>query len=131
MATQKYTDEQMLDAFRQAAAGLDDPMTAKAYDSRRPAGAPSQLTINKRFGGWNKSLEAAGRPTNKASGHKAHRTDADLLSWVAAYRSDPETSGSYEGYVTWSKGLPDAPSAHTIRNRFKTWKAAVAAEKDR
>lgn len=127
MAQQKYTDQQMLAALRSAAEGLDVPLSAKAYDAKRPAGAPSGLTINKRFGGWNASLQAAGLPTNQASGHKAHRTDADLAGWVARYLADPETTGSYGGYATWSKAHEDAPSAHTIRNRFRTWSAAVKA----
>lgn len=125
MAQQKYTDQQMLDALRTAADGLDTPLSAKSYDALRPTGAPSGLTINKRFGGWNASLQAAGLPTNQASGHKAHRSDADLAAWVARYLADPETTGSYGGYEAWSKHSPDAPSAHTIRNRFRTWSAAL------
>lgn len=130
MAQQKYSDQQMIDALRTAADGLDAPLSAKAYDTLRPAGAPSGLTINKRFGGWNASLEAAGLPTNQASGRKADRTDADLADWVGRYLADPETTGSYGGYADWSKKQKGAPSAHTIRNRFRTWSAAVEAAND-
>lgn len=63
MATERWTDEQLLDAVRRCAADEGEPLGIASYISWRrtqPGITPSEGTIGGRFGGWPAALAAAG-----------------------------------------------------------------------
>lgn len=133
-AVQKYSDEQMLKALRTAAEvdGAERPLTQVRYDALRTTfDGPSGLTIIKRYGGWRAALRAAGLPANRASGHKPHWTEEELLDWVARFVDEPTAGTSYSAYVAWAQTTRDAPSGPTIRNKFGKWSTALAAVEER
>lgn len=132
MANQKYSDDVMLQALRQAAAIVGEPMSTGAYESaQRDQALPMWLTIVHRFGGWNAACEAAGLKVNSQHKGKAATWDApSCTAAVALFLADPEVdSESFAAYVAWAKKRDGVPSGPTVKNVFGTWNDAKAAGK--
>ena len=130
MVNQKYSDDMMLQALRQAAAIVGQPMSTGAYESvQKDEGLPMWLTIVNRFGGWNAACEAAGLQVN--SQHKGKTATWDRESSAAAvtrFLADPEAaSESFAAYTAWAKKRGGVPSGPTVKNVFGTWNDAKAA----
>lgn len=127
---QKYSDDQMLRALRDAAAIAGEPMSTGAYESvQREQDLPMWLTIVHRFGTWNAACTAAGLAVNaNHTGRVATWDAASVAAAVGRFLADPEAGGaSFAAYTAWAKLHDDAPSGQTVRNTFGTWNAAKAA----
>jgi hypothetical protein len=132
VANQKYSDEMMLHALRQAAAIVGEPMSTGAYESvQKDQALPMWLTIVNRFGGWNAACEAAGLKVNSQHKGKAATWDTDSCTVaVARFLADPEVVGeSFAAYTGWAKKRGGVPSGPTVKNVFGTWNDAKAAAK--
>lgn len=132
MGNHRYSDEVMLDALRQAAAIVGQPMSTGAYESvQKDRGLPMWLTIVNRFGGWNAACKAAGLKVNSQHKGKAATWDpGSCATAVARFLADPEVaSESFAAYVAWAKKRDGVPSGPTVKNVFGTWNEAKAAGK--
>lgn len=132
MANQRYSDDVMLQALRQAAAIVGEPMSTGAYESvQRDQSLPMWLTIVNRFGGWNAACAAAGLEVNSQHRGRAATWDqASAAEAVARFLADPETVGeSFAAYTAWAKTREGVPSGPTVKNVFGTWNDAKAAGK--
>ena len=132
MANQKYSDEMMIQALRQAAAIVGEPMSTGAYESvQKDQTLPMWLTIVNRFGGWNAACEAAGLKVNSQHKGKAATWDtAACADAVARFLADSEVdSESFAAYVAWAKKRHGVPSGPTVKNVFGTWNDAKTAAK--
>lgn len=132
MRTPLFTDAQLLDALRAAAAELGEPLVASSYDTwqRGREGASAALVI-RRFGSWVNACTAAGLAVNKTRSTTRRWTDPELVAVVARYLAAPGSPGSFAGYAAWAREQESAPSGATLRQRFPSWnsvKALAAAE---
>ena len=132
VATQKYSDDVMLQALRQAATIVGEPMSTGAYESvQRDRDLPMWLTIVNRFGGWNAACAEAGLKVNAQHKGKAATWDrSSAAAAVTRFLADPEVaSESFAAYVAWAKKRDGVPSGPTVKNVFGTWNDAKAAGK--
>lgn len=122
-------------------------LTAKDYDIQRAylaeryaagqsfAWPPTSQTIIKRFNGyWNDALTATGLVPHRGRARGGLKfTDRDYVFAVRSYYVDAEHAGkqpSFNGYTQWLKDTGKSgslPSGAAIRQRFGSWRAALAA----
>jgi hypothetical protein len=130
VAQQRYSDERMLRALRDAADVVGQPMSTGAYEQiQRERDLPTWLAIVHRFGTWNAACLAAGLKVNaQHSGRAATWDEGSTAEAVAQFLADPEAGGqSFAAYAAWAKGRDGVPSGQTVRNVFGGWNAAKAA----
>lgn len=130
VAQQKYSDERMLRALRDAADLAGQPMSTGAYERvQRERDLPTWLAIVHRFGSWNAACIAAGLTVNaRRTGRAATWNEASTAEVVARFLADPEAGGqSFAAYAAWAKGRDGVPSGQTVRNVFGGWNAAKSA----
>lgn len=117
-----FSDAQLLDGLRHAAADLGEPLTNGDYDTwqrgRDEAASPALLI--RRFGSWRAACEAAGLSANATRSTSRRWSEADLVAAVARYLSAGGTTGSFADYSEWARSQPDTPSGATLRQRG-TW----------
>lgn len=124
MAGTKYTDEQLFAGLRAAACGVDGPLSVTAYDAwRAEHGGASGIGIIRRFGKWHLACEQAGVEAVARPARTSSFGERDVVATVAAYLAEPDSTGSYSGYVAWARSREGAPSGPTVRNFF-TWQQA-------
>jgi post-segregation antitoxin (ccd killing protein) len=118
----EFTDDQLLDGLRAAAAELGEPLTNGAYDTwqRGREVAASPALVIRRFGSWRAACEAAGLSANATRSTTRRWSEDDLVAAVAAYLQADGATGSFAGYSAWARSQPDAPSGATLRQRG-TW----------
>lgn len=127
MAARSYTDDEMLDGVRAAAAGIDGPLSVTAYDAWRAVhGAASGIGIIRRFGKWHVACQKAGLDVVVSTTKRPSFTPDVIVEAVARYLADPNSRGTYGGYREWAKGRDGVPSGPTVRNHFPVW-ADIAA----
>jgi hypothetical protein len=85
---------------------------------------PSKTTVLKRFGSWNRALEAAGlRPGKRQEWSRSEAVDA-IEHWS-------ETEGRTPRPIEWKKRAkphePERPTEVTIRRIFGSWESALRA----
>ena len=114
-----FSDAQLLDALREAAAELGEPLTNGDYDTwqrgRDAAGSPALLI--RRFGSWRAACEAAGVRANATRSTSRRWSDEDLVAMVAAYLTSEGATGSFADYSAWARAHDGAPSGATLRQR--------------
>ena len=126
MAARTWTDEQMLDAVRSAADGVDGPLTVSAYDAwRSTRGQASGIGIIRRFGKWHVACEKAGLEVVVKTTKKPTYSSDLIIAAVAVYLGEPDSRGSYNGYMQWAKKRDGVPSGPTVRNHFPKWAELV------
>lgn len=120
-----YSDDDLLDALRAAAADLTGPLSVKAYEAhQQQVGGPTYARIIQRLGSWNAALARAGLETRSVTRGYARRwSEEDLVAVVRRFL-DESGSASYAAYDAWARTEPGAPSAQTVRNHFGGWGAA-------
>ena len=122
MRAPDFSDRQLLDGLREAAAELGEPLTNGAYDTwqrgRDTAASPALLI--RRFGSWRAACEAAGLTANATRSTTRRWSEDDLVAAVAAYLKTPDATGSFADYSAWARSHEDAPSGATLRQRA-TW----------
>lgn len=124
MAGAKYTDEQIFAGLRAAAESVDGPLSVATYDAwRLEHGGASGIGIIRRFGKWHIACERAGVEVIARPIRTTGFTEADVIAAVAGYLVEPDSSGSFSGYVAWAKQREGVPSGATVRN-FLTWQRA-------
>ncbi|MFY9262481.1 MAG: 5'-methylthioadenosine/S-adenosylhomocysteine nucleosidase [Actinomycetaceae bacterium] len=124
-------------------------LTAKDYDTQRTkivaeltempptqfVWPPTSQTIIKRFNGyWNDALNAIGLTPRRGRARGGLKyNDKDYLFAVRSYIVDAQHAGaqpSFNGYTKWLKDTGKSgqlPSGAAIRQRFGSWKEALAA----
>lgn len=122
MRDPEFTDRQLLDGLRSAAAELGEPLSNSAYDAwqRGRDGAASPALLVRRFGSWRAACAAAGLSANATRSTSRRWTDDDLVDIVAAYLRSDGATGSFADYSAWARARDDAPSGATLRVRA-TW----------
>lgn len=119
MRTPDFSDEQLLDGLRAAAAELGEPLTAGGYDAwqrgRDIAGSPALLI--RRFGSWRNACAAAGLQANATRSTSRRWSEEDVVAVVARYLRSPGATGSFADYSAWAHGQEDVPSGATLRQR--------------
>ncbi|WP_220699266.1 homing endonuclease associated repeat-containing protein [Nocardioides cavernaquae] len=121
MRAPTFTDDQLLEAVRTAAAEVGAPLPVTAYDAWRKAGdrdCASGTLVIRRLGSWNAACEAAGVATNKTRSTSRRWTDEEVVAIVARYLTADGSPGSYAGYVDWARETEGVPSGPTLRQRF-------------
>ncbi|HNL51799.1 MAG TPA: hypothetical protein PKL68_07595 [Actinomycetota bacterium] len=129
MARQSYTDAQILQALRAAAALRGEPLSHSRYDAvaGRVSG-PSSARIIQRFGSWRSACTAAGVTTAAAAREYRPKWDrATVAAAVAAYLASGGSTGTYTDYQAWARGEADRPSGPTVRNVMGGWNEAKEA----
>jgi hypothetical protein len=118
----EFSDAQLLDRLRAAAAELGEPLTNGDYDAwqreRDDAGSPALLI--RRFGSWRGACEAAGLSANATRSTSRRWSEEDLVAAVATYLAAPGATGSFADYSAWAKVQEGVPSGATLRQRG-TW----------
>jgi hypothetical protein len=129
MARQAYTDAQILEALRAAAAHGQGPLSHTRYDAvSREVGGPSSARVIQRFGSWRTACEAAGvAPGTAARAYSARWHRQSVADAVARYLSEEAATGTYADYQAWAAGREDRPSGPTVRNVMGGWNEAKAA----
>jgi hypothetical protein len=114
-----FSDRQLLDALRAAAAELGEPLTNGGYDGwqRGRDSAASPALLIRRFGSWRAACEAAGLSANATRSTTRRWSEEDLVAVVAAYLASPGATGSFADYSSWARSQEDAPSGATLRQR--------------
>jgi transposase len=124
---QRYSDQELVAALREAAPNLASPMGHDAYRdwarrrSRDGHPWPGTQVAMKRFGGWRKALASAGLPTNRGGGP---RTTYDLEDAVAALGAAWRELGHYPSvvdYDAWRAGRGGIPASATARRFAASW----------
>lgn len=123
---QVFSDEAILRSIRQAADACGEPLSHNRYDSvAREISGPSVTLVIQRFGGWRKACEAAGVVCAAPAREYVQRWNRDsVIAAVARYLAEPDSTGSFSGYVSWAQGDPERPSGATVRNILGGWSAA-------
>lgn len=130
MVNQKYADQDLLKALRQAASQLSETLSVAKYDQLRDLTSPSSSLIIQRFGSWGAALRLARLKSNSSSRSYQKKFEAsEIVQLVKVYLAD-SINPSYAGFSHWLKANPTAPSAQTCRNTFGSWSSLVAAAKD-
>lgn len=126
-STPSYGDEEILQGLRRAAAAQGTPLIGVRYDEYAAGHSlASRVRIIQRWGSWNAACAAAGLEVKAAhSGFATKWTDQELLEHVADF-FESGGSRSYTAYDAWARATEGAPSAQTVRNRFKRWSAVKA-----
>lgn len=120
MRTPDFTDAQLLDQIRDAAAELGEPLRVTAYDAwQRGRDAASPALVIRRFGSWNAACEQAGVATNKTRSTTRRWSDEEMVAIVADYLASG--GASFAGYAAWAKERDGVPSGATLRQRFPKW----------
>lgn len=114
-----FSDRQLLDGLRAAAAQLGEPLTNGDYDTwqRGQDAAASPALLIRRFGSWRAACEAAGLTANATRSTSRRWSDDDLVAAVATYLAADGATGSFADYSAWAKSHADAPSGATLRQR--------------
>jgi len=117
--TPEFSDGQLIDGLRSAAAELGEPLTNGAYDSwqRGRTEAASPALLIRRFGSWRAACEAAGLSANATRSTTRRWSEDDLVAAVAAYLRADGTTGSFADYSDWARSHEGAPSGATLRQR--------------
>ena len=113
----RYTDDELLDLLRRAAAELGH--TPGADELRRMEGYPRTGTYQRRFGSWSEAVRKAGL-VPRPRGVKRFTDDEllDLLRMAAVKLGRTPR-------VIELKGMDDYPSPVTYTKRFGSWDDAV------
>ncbi|WP_148612634.1 hypothetical protein [Nocardioides rubriscoriae] len=124
----KYSDDDMLDAVRQAAFFVSGALRGESYDEYRAAfGGPCRMGIISRFGTWRAACDAADVAANTTRSYSSRWSETDLIRWVADYLAADGSSGTYSGYAAWAKAMSGAPSGPRLRQTFPRWGEVKAA----
>ena len=122
--TVKWTDSQVLDAIRVAAA-ISTPLSYATYDRLRiehPIDGPSAIRVLQRFRTWNEACSKAGvEPGHLPREVYARKwTAEEMIIQLAEFMRNSSTA-SHEAYNAWSRTHEGAPNGQTIRNECGTW----------
>lgn len=119
-----YTDDELMQALRDAAKICGEPLTLPAYHKAAPAHKwPAAFTITQRLGSWAKACKKAGVKAHASTGpRKGTITLDDCLKALRICRADLIDMGeiteggepSYERYVKWARQA-EQPSGPTVR----------------
>lgn len=95
---QIYTDDQMLNALRDAAASEGEPLSGPTYDDwarSQPERLPAAVTFLLRFGTWRQALAAAGVKfqASARTTYVSRWTDEQLVGWVTDYTREAIAAG--------------------------------------
>jgi hypothetical protein len=86
---------------------------------------PNAQTTCRHFGSWKRALAAAALdPTPRPPSRGEPWSTPDL---IGALRDATEAQGRPPTSLAWVLAAPEHPCATTVRKRFGTWKAALAA----
>ena len=122
--TAKWTDSQVLDAIR-AAAAISTPLSYATYDRIRnecPIDGPSAVRVLQRFRTWNEACSKAGvEPGHLPREVYARKWTAEEMIIQLAEFMRNSTTASHEAYNAWSRTHEGAPNGQTIRNECGTW----------
>jgi predicted transcriptional regulator len=116
-----FSDEDLFEILRGAAARVDGPLTTNKYQKLKIA--PTVAVFIARFGSWIEACKLAGVESGKAvrDNYTRAHSEEDMLGFVASYLADPRTNGSAEGYEKWQRNVEGAPSLSLIRQRLGKW----------
>lgn len=125
----RWSDEEVLDCLRRAAAESGEPLSGEAY--RRWAaehGGPTSGRIGQRWGTWRKACLAAGLDVGPVKRTYHRRWSKGLMiSLVADYLAETKGAGTHSGFEVWARNRKDSPSPTTLRNTFGAWTEARRA----
>lgn len=127
MATQRYTNTDLIAAIKEVAMRIDGKLSVLKYDNLRTLTQPSSALIIQRFGSWRSATEMA--KINANTGNRVYRrqfTKADAILVTKKYLAST-TKPSYQDFAHWLKTQPDTPSAQTCRNLAGTWQQLLTA----
>jgi len=123
-ATVKWTDSQVLDAIRVAAA-ISTPLSKITYDRIRnehQIDGPSAVRILQRFHTWNDACSQAGVEPGHVTREVYTRkwTAEEMIIQLSEFMRNSSTA-SLQAYNAWSSTREGAPNGQTIRNECGTW----------
>lgn len=124
--TRAYDRDRIISVLRQAAKVCGEPLTIPNYRSQAPAHKwPTDLTVIRAFGTWEKACEAAGVKANPSQGpRKGAYTAEDCIIAVRLCSADIGSVPSYERYVKWARANRQ-PSGATVRVKVGPWREAL------
>ena len=129
MATQRFSDADLIAALTQVALQLDGNLSVASYDRFRSVDQPSSALIIQRFGNWRSAVTKANLVGNVAS--RSYHRSFELADAVAVTKNYLATTAkpSYQDFAQWRKSQPSAPSAQTCRNLAGSWQQLLALAK--
>ncbi len=121
----RYSDHDLFEALRAAAATEGEPLSVERYERhRRARGGPASARIIQRLDSWRSACAEAGLEVNPSLAKTRGRWDpARVAGYVSAYLRSG-SGESYAGYQAWARETPEAPSAQTVRNLLGGWDEA-------
>jgi len=98
----KYPPEQVLEALREAARAVGEPLTTKKYDVwRRKTGKPSAIVPVWQFGSWRAACEAAGVRCGERNRPRKDYTEALRAALSRAVKARPGEDVRLPCHVRW------------------------------
>lgn len=130
VATQRFTDQDLLQALQQVAKLSHAPLSVAKYEQLRTDDHPSSALIIQRFGSWGDAVRRAYLPTAVVSrSYQKKFSLADAIAITKKYLNST-TNPSYQDFAQWLKTQPKAPSAQTCRNLAGSWQQLITAAKN-
>ncbi len=124
---QRYTDEDLRSALREAARQLPAPLGYHAYrkwaEGRRGDGLPrpSAQTVVLRLGTWREALAVAGLPVPAGGGRPATYEHSDGVAALAQAWRELGQAPTIKRYEAWRAGRRGLPSPVTVRRLATSW----------
>ncbi|SFA56422.1 Sigma-70, region 4 [Rhodococcoides kroppenstedtii] len=127
--SKKYTNNELFESLKAAAARTVGNLTAASYDeyvraeSTLPDGRarPGKQTMLLRYGSWREALLAAGLTPNPHSGPAKDFDEVAAVQSVVDYWRAVGGPPTVEGYDEWQRHRIGYPSSATIRKLTGSW----------
>lgn len=120
-----FTADEVLEALREVAAGVDGPLSSYRYQQLRRRGEhPTLGTVSRLFDSWPAALEAAGLPS---TGRRWRRwTEQEAAEAIAAWL-EHAPDDRYATYAAAAVADRSLPNLYVVGRWFGGWKRARAA----
>ena len=112
------------------------PLSANSFDSLVKDGlvdSAGKQTIAKFFGSWAEACEQAGIDSGTKPNRAYNRrwSENEMLDYLRVCIREIGKFPSINGYESWARGIPDAPSVLSLKARFGTWQEISLKVHDR
>lgn len=133
MPEQRFTDEQVFNALRAAAAATDrelggiPSLSYRAYEYWRLT-HPEAITaswIERRWGTWSRALTEAGLPADQRPPQPWRWSDTQIVEALVCCAEELGHRPSPDEYQQWSANNR-APRRQTVTDRFRLWNTALS-----
>ena len=131
VASQRYTNREIVRALRTAVRIAGEPLSVGKYDRIRATfEGPSAIRLIQRFGSWSAACEVAGVKSGAVKRNYTKKWQREQI--VALVKDYLKQSGkaSFADFSLWLKQINGAPSAATCRNVGSSWSSLLESARN-